>query len=74
MIQENTTWRTNEIPIDITINAMDLMTSLASDLNYDDLFSFIVELDDSIGDSVFTERLYEYFKSIHDRWEEQDNS
>lgn len=74
MTESNTTWRASSIPVDIEVNALDLMMSLVHALNYDDLLSFIAELDDSVGDSVFTERLYEYFKEIHDRWEEQDNS
>lgn len=73
MTNLDATWRTSSIPVDIEVNALDLLYSLTSALNYDTLFAFVAELDDSVGDSVFTERLYEHFKSIHDRWEEQDN-
>ena len=67
-------WRNNEIAISIAVNALDLMSQLASDMPPRDLFNFIVELDDAVGDSTFTENLYIYFKSIHDRWEAQDNA
>jgi hypothetical protein len=66
--------RNTNVELPIVVNAFDLMLNLASELSTGEAMEFLIEFDDSIGDEEFTTRAYEYFKSIIDRWERQDNA
>lgn len=66
--------RSSTVSQNVELDALELVFSLVNSLDNDDLYEFVVELDDSVGDNVFTEKVYAYFQGKMDRWAEIDAS
>lgn len=66
--------RSSTVSQNVELDALELVFSLVNSLDNDDLYEFIVELDDSVGDNIFTEKVHAYFQGKMDRWAEIDAS
>ena len=64
--------KTENINLNANINLFDILDSLSSDLDYEELLDFIKELDLKIADWDFTEQLYNYFKKQHEIFLEEE--
>lgn len=54
--------------VNLNIDTWDLIDSLVRNMDNEELFDFIIEIDSTMLDWEFTEALYQYFKEEHKTW------
>lgn len=57
--------------INVELDIKDLLGAIDEHLDYDQIFDFIVNLDEEICNWEFTNRLYEHFKKMHKEFLEE---
>lgn len=63
-----------EVFLNMFVDVNDVISSLLSnsDLTNDDLFEIIKQIDDQVADWDFTNKLYDYFKKLNERFLEEE--
>jgi hypothetical protein len=59
-----------EIDLNIPVDIEDVISSIG-ELDYDDIFKVIKDIDFMMQDWDFTERLYKHFKKLHEEYMEE---
>jgi len=60
-----------EVKLSCAVSPDEIINSLTSDFDFDELFDFITSLDLAVADWDFTERLYQHFKDEHAKYIEE---